>query len=132
MATATETEEGVLDRPQVLVALLVGLVLTLMGLGGFLSGPEGTLLGFGRNYLHDAVHVLTGGLGLGAGYYASGRMSDEYNKYAGLMYVLVFAGGLVFFDLFQDLINLNTADHFLHLFLAVVLAGVGFGLADRE
>lgn len=131
MAHEAETERRLLDRPQVATAVVIGAILTIMGLGGPVTGQEGVLVGFGRNYLHDFIHISSGLLGVGAGYYAGGRFAAAYNKYVGLTYLLVFVGGLVLFDTFAALINLNAADHWLHAFLAIVLAGVGFGLDDR-
>ncbi len=134
--TETETGEGYANRPQVLVALLIGGVLTLVGvLGPLLAGANDPLFGiFGRNYLHDAIHIVTGLAGLGAGVYAGSRSSGSYNRYFGLLYLLVFVVGvaLLLFGLEAlNVININWADNWLHLGLGVVLAGVGYGYARR-
>lgn len=133
MASATETSTagGIDDSPQVLVALLFGAVLALVGvLGPVLGGADGNLIVFGRNYLHDAIHLLSGVAGLAAGYYAGGRYAGEYNKALGVVYLLVAVLGFALTGLFADLINLNAADNFLHLALAVVFLGVGFALGE--
>lgn len=139
MATMTDatTESNESRDYQVLVALVFGAVLTLVGvLGPVLGGAESDLLGlFGRNYLHDAVHVLSGAFGLVAGFAAGGAMSHRYNRYLGLVYLLVFVlGAAALFAGFTELtglINLNWADNVLHLLLGVVLLGVGYGLGSR-
>ncbi|PSP77121.1 hypothetical protein BRC81_10850 [Halobacteriales archaeon QS_1_68_20] len=134
--TETETAEGYANRPQVLVALLIGGVLTLIGiLGPLLAGANEPLFGiFGRNYLHDAIHIVTGLAGLGAGIYAGSGSSGSYNRYFGLLYLLVFVAGvavLLFSLEALNVININWADNWLHLGLGAVLAGVGYGYARR-
>lgn len=121
-------------RPQVSTALLMGLVLALVGVLGFvLVDGEGLLFGlFGVNPLHNVFHVLSGLVGLLAGYYASGRLADEYNQLMAVVYGLLFVLGLIVFGLMQDLLNVNTADNLLHLGLGLVFAAVGFGLGDRS
>ncbi len=116
---------------QVTVALLFGAVLALVGvLGPVLGGQSGELIIFGRNYLHDAIHLLSGVAGLAAGYYAGGEFAEGYNKTLGVVYLLVTVLGFVLFDLFANLIALNMADNFLHLALAVAFLAVGFALGD--
>ncbi|WP_276261097.1 DUF4383 domain-containing protein [Haloglomus litoreum] len=130
-ATETSTSGGIGDSPQTIVAVLFGAVLALVGvLGPVLGGASGELIIFGRNYLHDAIHLLSGLAGLVAGYYAGGQYAAEYNKALGVVYLLVTILGFALFDLFADLIALNTADNFLHLALAVVFLAVGFALGD--
>ena len=123
-----------LGRTQVSTALLMGVVLALVGLLGFvLVDGEGQLFGlFGVNPLHNAFHVLSGLVGLVAGYYVSGRFADEYNKLMAVVYILLFVLGLVLFGLMQDLLNVNTADNLLHFGLGLVFAAVGFGLGDQS
>src|SRR3990172_671699 len=73
--------------PQQLLAQVVGAVLTLVGAAGFLTG--GTLLIFGINTLHNLVHLLSGVLGLAAGFYAGGQWARYYNQGFGVVYLLV-------------------------------------------
>lgn len=131
MATETQTRQnGGINNVQITVALLFGAVLALVGvLGPILAGPEGELIIFGRNYLHDAIHLLSGVAGIAAGYYAGGRFAAAYNKTLGAVYALVTVLGFAFFGLFAELIALNTADNFLHLALALVFLAVGFGMS---
>lgn len=135
--TGSRTDQESSSNTQVLVALVFGAVLTVVGLAGpVLGGAESELLGvFGRNYIHDAIHVLSGGIGLLAGAAAGGALSDEYNRYLGIVYLLVFVLGTVALLAgltgLTGIINLNWADNGLHLLLGVALAGVGFGLGRR-
>lgn len=121
------------ERPQVVTALGLGAVLTLIGILGFILEPvEGQLFGiFGVNTLHNAVHFLTGVGGLAAGYYAAGGFSDEYNKYGGLAYLLLFALWFVLPGFLNALLNIGLPDTILHLGLGIIAVAVGFGVADR-
>jgi hypothetical protein len=142
MASATESATGIGggDGLQGNVAMLFGVVLTLVGVLGFagilVTTQDGMqqLLIFGISPLHNAVHLLTGLAGLGAGFAAGGAYSRDYNKYLGVVYLLVFVVGLVAVlanvGFLVELLGLNMADNFLHLAIGVVLAGVGFGLTQ--
>lgn len=130
-ANVTAGEAGGTNDIQMTVALLFGAVLALVGvLGPVLGGANNELIIFGRNYLHDAIHLLSGVAGLAAGYYAGGQYAGQYNKALGVVYALVTVLGFVLFDLFAGLIALNTADNFLHLALAVAFLAVGFALGE--
>lgn len=120
-------------RWQVLTALAVGAVLTLIGISGFILEPvEGQLFGiFGVNTLHNALHLLTGVAGLAAGYVAAGGFSDEYNKIGGIAYLLLFALWFALPEFLNELLNVGLPDTILHLGLGVIPVAVGFGVADR-
>ena len=115
--------------PQQLLAQVVGAVLTLVGAAGFLTG--GTLLIFGINTLHNLVHLLSGVLGLAAGFYAGGQWARYYNQGFGVVYLLVTVLGFAAPALAASLLAINPADNFLHLALGIVLAGVGFGVPSK-
>jgi hypothetical protein len=114
---------------QQLLAQVVGAVLTLVGVAGFLTG--GTLLIFGINPLHNVVHLVSGVLGLAAGFYAGGLWARSYNQGLGVVYLLVTVLGFVAPALAASLLAINSADNFLHLVLGIVLAGVGFGVSSK-
>lgn len=130
MATATE-DTGIQKN----IALLFGVVLTLVGIIGFagILVTDQKILGiFGISPLHNAVHLLTGIIGLGVGFAAAGAYATDYNKYLGAVYILVFVVGVVVLaanvTFVVDLLGLNWADNVLHLLIGIVLVGVGFGL----
>lgn len=131
MATDTHTTDRG-NRLQVLTALAIGAVLTLIGILGFIQVPvKGQLFGiFGVNTLHNIVHLVTGISGLAAGYIAAGAFSDKYNKYGGLTYLLIAALWLFIPALLDQLLNIGLPDTLLHLGLAVILVAVGFGVAN--
>jgi hypothetical protein len=130
MSTVTESNEesSGSSRLQVSVAILFGAILALVGLAApLVAGPEGNLLIFGRNYLHDGIHLVSGAAGLVAGY-TGGTYADKYNKSLGIVYLLVTILGFAFFGVFAELIALNAADNLLHLALAGAFLVVGFGV----
>ena len=133
MAGATTTESDVTTgrSQQKTIALVFGAVFTLVGvLGPVLGGAGDPLIVFGRNYIHDAIHVASGLVGLAAGAYAGGRYAGGYLKLFGAVYLVVTVAGFMLMGLFESLINLNAADNVLHLVLAVALLGAGFGLDE--
>jgi hypothetical protein len=115
--------------PQQLLAQVVGAVVTLVGMTGFLTG--GMLFIFGVNALHNVVHLLSGVLGLAAGFYAGGQWARHYNQGFGVVYLLVTALGFVAPALTASLLAIDPADNFLHPVLGIVLAGVGFGVPSK-
>lgn len=128
-ATTTQTDVQTGSGQQKTIALVFGAVFTLVGiLGPVLGGADGNLIIFGRNYLHDAIHLASGLAGLGAGAYAGGKFAGEYLKGFGAIYLVVTVAGFALMGVFESLIGLNMADNVLHLVLAVALLGAGFGL----
>lgn len=117
-------------RIDVTVTVLFGAILAAVGLmGPVLAGSDGNLLIFGRNYLHDVIHLASGLGALAAGYYAGGRYAGTFLKSFGAVYLVVTLAGFALAGLLGDLIALNMADNFLHLAISVVFLGVGFGLS---
>ena len=108
---------------QKMLAQVVGVVLTVVGVAGFFVSD--TLLGFGINTLHNLVHLVTGLLGVWVGFSAN-EYVKQYNSYLGIVYLLVGIVSLVTGEWLVALLNSNMADNVLHLVLGVVLAGVGF------
>lgn len=109
------------------LARIIGAVLTLVGIIGFFTG--GKLLFFDINPLHNSVHLITGALGLFAGF-SSIHYAQLYNQWMGVVYLLVTLLGFVAPGLMTNLLAINLADNLLHLALGIVLAGVGFGVKE--
>lgn len=122
-----------LDDPQVLIAMVVGGLLTVVGVIGLILQPfRGFLFGlFGVNLLHNLIHLVTGLLGVGAAYAATGRYAREYNVSMSIIYFLVFIGGMAI-PLVITVLNANIADNALHFILAFALAVVAFGVTGDE
>jgi hypothetical protein len=118
-------------------ALFVGIVLTIAGIGGFLSflvtgnytaagAPSGSvvLLGiFAVNPLHNIIHLVTGLIALGALAYSGGAYLRWYALVFGVVYALVTVLGIVMGSNILGLIPINPLDDVLHAVLAI------FGLA---
>lgn len=105
---------------------LIGAVLTLVGILGFVSGP--VLLVFGINPLHNFVHLASGILGLLAAGVSGGRWTSLYARAFGIIYVMVALIGFVAPRLMASLLAINMPDNWLHLGLGIVLSVVGFGM----
>ena len=118
------------------VALVFGVVFTLIGLLGFVPGvttdADGhqLLLGlFMVDAVHNVVHLASGVLGLVA------AANDKYAKWYlvgfGAVYALVTVIGF-FTSPVLGFLHVNTADNWLHLVLAVGLLGAGLGLQSTD
>lgn len=118
---------------EALVAMVVGGVLIAVAvLAPLVGGPDGEFVVFGRNYLHDAVHLITGLAALGAGYYAGGRYADKASIGLGAVYLLVTIVSILMFELMHRLLEVNTADNALHVVLALLLLSTGLILGTTE
>ena len=115
------------------VALVFGVVFTLVGLLGFVPGVTTTdadghqlLLGlFMVDAVHNIVHLLSGVAGLLAA--ANERYAKLYLVGFGAVYALVTLIGF-FTSPVLGFLHVNTADNWLHLVLTVGLLGAGLGL----
>ena len=124
--------------PAQLYALVVGAVLTAVGIIGFFYsaafGTPGTVapvLGLlDVNGWHNVVHLATGALGLAMmGSVASAR---TYALGLGVVYLVVAVWGFVIGsgEAILTIVPVNTPDNFLHLALGIL--GVGAGSASGE
>jgi hypothetical protein len=108
-----------------LYARIFGVVALLIGILGFVPGissgyaGSGFLLGiFAINPLHNVIHILTGLIGIFAGYYAAGAYARTYALVFGVVYALVTILGftpLVMDGSLLGLIPINMADNVLHI-----------------
>ncbi len=125
------------------VARLVGIVLLLVGIAGFIpglttnlydglefAGDDGTaeLLGlFEVSVLHNIVHLLFGLAGLALAATASGART--YLVGGGAIYIALWLLGLLGG---ADWIPSNAADNWLHLVLGVAMVGLGVVLTRER
>lgn len=120
-----------------IVALIIGVVFTLIGLAGFFissSMARGSLMGFDIDLMHNLIHLVTGILGLIA---AFSGWSRRFNQIFGIIYLVVGLAGLIYPGLYFQgrllgIMHVNAPDHVLHLITGLVAAGVGFFVHDYE
>lgn len=114
-----------------LAAIVLGIVFVLIGLLGFFNNP---VLGlFAVNPAHNVVHIVSGVVLLAGAYSSLG--SSLALKIIGIVYVIVAILG--FFAVSADgmllgFIQMNDADKWLHVVLAVVILAAGFLLPDDD
>ena len=114
------------STPQI-IALIVGLLYTLLGLigfgvtglGNFANHTGESLFGFRINPLHNVAHLMMGLLGL-----AMGRRLASARAYGWLLFLIY--GALFLFGLFAvgspdfNVFAINGADNVLHLLSALI------------
>ncbi len=117
------------------LALLFGAIFLLVGILGFVPAlsPQHSdgmryLLGlFMVGGIHNVIHLLSGAVALAAGLY-SDKYAQLYFRIFGSVYALVTIIGFVQKTTVLGIFDVNLADNFLHLFLALAILGVGFGI----
>ena len=114
-------------------AIVVGVVLVLIGLLGFISNPivgeptAGNTPLFVTGMVHNLVHLATGALALFIGYGMTGLNRANGLIAFGVLYALILVLTLVSSNLFGILnYGVNTLDHALHAVVAVASIGVGW------
>jgi len=116
-------------------AALVGVVLVVVGLLGFIGNPivgdpaNGPI--FVTGTVHNVVHLATGLLALYIAFGLSGETQANGVIGLGILYVAVLILTLISPNLFGILgnsptFNVNAADHLLHAALAIVSLAVGY------
>lgn len=112
-----------MSNPARLFAQVLGVVLTLVGILGFipgLGGPDGNLLGiFAINPTHNIIHILTGLVGLAAGFAADGRYARTYALVFGIVYLIVTIVGFIQGNTILGIIPTNLADNLLHTLITI-------------
>jgi len=117
------------------LATLFGAVFVVVGILGFVpalapmhSDGMRYLLGlFMVGGVHNIIHLLSGIAAL-AGASKSERYARLYFQVFGSVYALVTIIGFIQKTTVLGIFDVNTADNFLHLGLAVVILAIGFGL----
>ena len=116
------------------IALVFGVIYTLVGIAGFIPGLGGTagmapstLFGFAQvNVVHNIVHLIIGIAGLAMA--RSEVSAGSYCKIFGVILILVGILGLITPTGF-GLIPIGGGDIGLHLITGVILAYAGFAAA---
>ena len=113
-------------------ALVLGVVMLLIGILGYVLNPAGgLLLGIlAVNGPHNLIHVVTGVAGLAAAFMGWARL---FCQVFGVVYLLVGVLGFVATDstgMLLGMVHNNMADNLLHLVIGGSAAFVGF-VADK-
>lgn len=109
--------------------LVLGVILLSVGIiGAVTGGHDHALIIFGINSIHNIVHILSGVLAIAAGF-ISLKAAKIYCLTFGSVYGLVTVAGFINQPQAVALLNLNTADNFLHL--GITAACLFFGLTAR-
>ena len=111
------------------LAIVFGAVFVLVALLGFIDSPIAGESGlFQTDTLHDIVHLLFGIILLAVAFTAPAR-SAAWLKIIGAIYLVLAVLGFLTIPEGGELLGLvlmNTADHWLHVVLGVVLLLAGF------
>jgi hypothetical protein len=134
------------ETPVQKVALVFGIVFIVIGIAGFIPGLTSNietlqfaghesgalLLGvFQVSILHNVVHLLYGIVGLAAA--ASFAFAKNYLIWGGVVYAVLLVYGLFLSgDHPANFVPLNSADNWLHAFLAVAMIALGVFLGRRD
>lgn len=108
--------------------LVLGVVMLLVGILGYVVNPAGgMLLGvFAVDGLHNAIHLVTGVAALAAAFMGWSRV---FCQIFGVVYLLVGVLGLVATDasgMLLGMLHNNMADNLLHIVIGGAAAYVGF------
>jgi Domain of unknown function (DUF4383) len=113
-------------------AMVLGVVMLLLGILGYVLNPTGGLLlgVFAVNDAHNVIHLVTGIAGLAAAFMGWARL---FCQLFGVVYLLVAVLGFVATDssgMLLGMVHNNMADNLLHLIIGGTAAYIGF-VANR-
>lgn len=124
--------------PSVWYARLLGVILTIIGVAGFIVTTDQnvteSLLGLDVNLLHNGIHLTTGLLGLAVGF-ALLKYARLYAVVFGVIYTIVGVWGMGDANPLGLFAHINDADNVLHLLLGitgVIAYTVSADLPDQQ
>ena len=108
-------------------AMVLGVVLVLLGLWGFVQAPVLGLLGV--NLAQNVLHLVGGAIVLWFGYKGAAKST---NMWLGIVALVV---GVLWFvpgssDLLTSIFAINAEISYLHLAVGVVSLGVAYGIKE--
>jgi hypothetical protein len=107
-------------------AVVIGLVLTLVGIIGFWKGMDG-MMGLQFSTIHNVIHLGTGLIGLAAGLGGGEKGGRGFAKVFGLIYTLVAILGFAGVPAsIVTMLNLNTMYNVIHLAVGLLGLLAGF------
>ena len=110
-------------------AMVLGVVFLAVGILGWLSGGhDHQLIIFGINLTHNLVHILSGAVALIAAF-AGVKYAKIFCLVFGVVYGVVALAGFLNVAQVVTALNLNMADNFLHV--SIALACLLFGAPTK-
>ncbi len=107
-------------------AVVIGLVLTLVGIIGFWKGMDG-MMGLQFSTIHNVIHLATGLIGLAAGLGGGEKGGKGFAKVFGVIYTLVAILGFAGVPAsIVSMLNLNTMYNVIHLAVGLLGLLAGF------
>lgn len=111
------------------LAIIWGVLFLAAGILGFVPAAvtDHKLLGlFHVDTMHNIIHILSGLIAFAAS--GAEKTSRLYFVGFGWVYALVAVVGFIQGDTVLGLFHVNSADNWLHVFFAVLLLGIGYGV----
>lgn len=105
---------------------VLGVVLAVVGIWGYLTGGAPVLGIFAVDPVHNFIHLVSGIVGILAAL-GGEKYSKTYLQVFGVVYALVFILGLFGGGQVLGLFVTNAADNILHFVIAAVALYGGFG-----
>ena len=105
-------------------AVVIGLVLTIVGIIGFVK-PAG-MMGMQFNMTHNVIHLATGLIGLAAGLGGGEKGGKAFAKVFGVVYTLVAILGFAGVAYVVNMLMLNTEYNIIHLAVGLLGLLAGF------
>ncbi|WP_418608253.1 DUF4383 domain-containing protein [Georgenia sp. SUBG003] len=130
----------VVPRPPTTLALIIGVVYLVVGIAGFFAtgfsnftehDHTQTLLGFAVNPLHNVVHVIIGLAGVLLWRTRNGARLYGWLLGVGYGATAVY-GFLVVNNPDANILNINQADNWLHVFSALAASNPAQGTANAQ
>ena len=108
-------------------ALILGIVLLLVGIAGFITNPLVGLTGyFGTNLSQNILHVVAGLIGIYCGTKTAGKGFNMWTGWIALIVgILGFIPGVN--TMLTTYLGVNTAISVLHIVIGIVSLGVYYG-----
>jgi hypothetical protein len=117
-------------------AIVIGAVLTLVGILGFIRGQAGmTMMGMSLQFslIHNVIHLATGLLGLALGFAGGGKHARAFAQVFGVIYTLVAVLGFAHAPGFVvSMLNLNTSYNMIHLVVGLLGLLAGFAAPGQK
>ncbi|MBV8206090.1 MAG: DUF4383 domain-containing protein [Acidobacteria bacterium] len=107
-------------------SVVVGAVLLLVGIIGFIAGPQG-MMGMVFTTPHNLIHILSGIIGLYCGLAGGGKNAGAYAKIFGVVYTIIAIAGFAGWQGAMAGMELHLSANYNVIHLIVGIAGLAAG-----